>query len=645
MIDFKFEGGYSAVPNNLVGFLSANTVSVFAKLVQCAALQDREKRSATCMSIAQLAVIVRLHRQTVCKAIEELLNLNIIKKMDSSQKDYLFIINWEVVKFLCATLNQLSIGQSQLFKELYSEFVSENYLVKISSNNSDLVKFSPNNEDLMKISTNVEYWVKKSSNNEYLVKISTNNADLVKISPNNFIVYAKNGQILVQKPSEYSKFSKNVEVGTENYSNEEDWSDESVETEDPDEIICRKNHQIMPGFGENFDKSLRIYNNKNKKNCRTSEARPGEGEDRVEKGIIGLIGGMGERREEREKEGRGEETSFSNFSQVEIINFDEPSENTENFSIRSMERKENFQEYKKHFSSTPYSKKPYFNKQEVEKFIADIEMCADSPVKLFLYNFWDELYAYCEENLTAELPVDEYGEETEQPDVNVIGTVIPSETILSMMERAYRDMTEMVMAGFVEMEYGKVDIQCSPDSDIMYFNPALIFDWKITRDEDNISSFTVSYDGIRNIEAADIELPAEVKGVTGDKKAESKINRGFIQALLKSSEETLTPVEKAIRMFCETLLRFDEVGHTVGFKNIAGREMEGNTLPGFLIKPWTLNLQELDITPQDFYDTMAVPYKDGADLRLKSNLFSFQKTQIWNKMHGYESKISHVGDF
>ena len=67
-----------------------------------------------------------------------------------------------------------------------------------------------------------------------------------------------------------------------------------------------------------------------------------------------------------------------------------------------------------------------------------------------------------------------------------------------------------------------------------------------------------------------------------------------------------------------------------------------NELPGYLIKPWSVDLVKVGIKQQDFYNTFNLPgeYKDGSSLRPMATTFSYQKVHRWNEMNGYQSQIT-----
>ena len=70
---------------------------------------------------------------------------------------------------------------------------------------------------------------------------------------------------------------------------------------------------------------------------------------------------------------------------------------------------------------------------------------------------------------------------------------------------------------------------------------------------------------------------------------------------------------------------------------MAGVIREDRILPGYMIKPWFAQLG--DVQSSEFYKIFCQEYKEGMNLRLERNLFSFQKLKLWNQLHGFESEL------
>lgn len=290
----------------------------------------------------------------------------------------------------------------------------------------------------------------------------------------------------------------------------------------------------------------------------------------------------------------------------------------------------------------PYINKPFFSRKEAERFTANVEECINSPVKLFYYNFWGGLYDFYLDNRYVDSDTDENGNviSDEQPsDLDMLGTLIPVRDFLIVMNQAYQETIDNSEAGFISTENGDIKVNVLPISDLMH--PEYFIEWKRTKDADGNESVVVSLEGFRNIEAEDV---AEVKPAKSrdEKKMENRENKKFIAAVLKTDESDLTPVEKAIKRFCAAFISMDEYYNVIGFKNEEGAPIDGNKLPGYIIRPWFGKNTDIGIAPEDLYSVLNVPgnYRDGEDIPLMATVFSYQKAKRWNGLHEMSSVIN-----
>ena len=290
----------------------------------------------------------------------------------------------------------------------------------------------------------------------------------------------------------------------------------------------------------------------------------------------------------------------------------------------------------------PYINKPFFSRKEAERFTANVEECINSPVKLFYYNFWGGLYDFYLDNRYVDSDTDENGNviSDEQPsDLDMLGTFIPVRDFLIIMNQAYQETIDNSEAGFISTENGDIKVNVLPISDLMH--PEYFIEWKRTKDADGNESVVVSLEGFRNIEAEDV---AEVKPAKSrdEKKMENRENKKFIAAVLKTDESDLTPVEKAIKRFCAAFISMDEYYNVIGFKNEEGAPIDGNKLPGYIIRPWFGKNTDIGIAPEDLYSVLNVPgnYRDGEDIPLMATVFSYQKAKRWNGLHEMSSVIN-----
>lgn len=339
------------------------------------------------------------------------------------------------------------------------------------------------------------------------------------------------------------------------------------------------------------------------------------------------IGGV-----EKDKEGMGEEgKDEGGFEGLEIIELKSP-----------ISEKERYSQYKKEKPYiNVYRNKPYFSERDMEKITGDLYECTKSPVKLFIYNLWDGLYEWYQEEIEDKLPVDEYGEplksESEKSDLDMLRSIISQTMFARIVKQAWYETEGQIESKMFQTENENVPIEIEELPDIHLEN---LIDWKEAVNENGEHGFVVSLEGFRNIEADDVTEVKQPKS-REEKKAMNRINRQFLAAVMTTDDSQLTPIEALIKDFTSKFIILDEHYHVEGFANGRGDRMDCSFLPGYLIKPWMVKVLESGLKPEEFYETFNLPeYKDGSNLHMAATIFSYQKVQRCNEMRGFQSIIS-----
>lgn len=335
---------------------------------------------------------------------------------------------------------------------------------------------------------------------------------------------------------------------------------------------------------------------------------------------------------EKDKEGMGEKgKDEGGFGGLEIIELKSP-----------ISERERYSQYKK---AKPYvnvyRNKPYFSERDMEKITGDLYECTKSPVKLFIYNLWDGLYEWYQEEIEDKLPVDEYGEpiknENEKSDLDMLRTIISQTMFARIVKQAWYETEGQIESKMFQTEHDNIPIEIEKLPDIHLEN---LIDWKEAVNENGEHGFVISLEGFRNIEADDVTEIKQPKS-REEKKAMNRINRQFLATVITTDDSQLTPIEALIKDFTCKFIILDEHFHVEGFTNGKGDRMDCTFLPGYLIKPWTIHVLERDMKPEEFYSTFNLPeYKDGSNLHMAATIFSYQKVQRCNEMRGFQSIIS-----
>lgn len=319
-------------------------------------------------------------------------------------------------------------------------------------------------------------------------------------------------------------------------------------------------------------------------------------------------------------------------------------------SEKASERNERREAFRK--SLNPYRDKPYFQSSEMLDIASDPTLCAESCYRLFLYNFWYEVY-----NQVMDSKEQANNDDDETPSFNseefllddIEGEVLSDYAIEGCIRTASNYTIENIKDGHIDGDNGKIEVNCEV-ADIDFSH---IFDWKEATTKDGSKGYVISFSNIRNIDAYDIVGFKPSPDVRQDKKERNRQDKAYCQALRESDNSQLTTMEQAMKSFMETFIVFDEWGHIEWCLDGRGEKILDNCVPGeetpykaiawHIFQTWKHTLRELDIVPEDFYAMFNTQpnFKDGMelDLRRVNNIFSYKKSVEWHKKHGIESKI------
>ena len=322
----------------------------------------------------------------------------------------------------------------------------------------------------------------------------------------------------------------------------------------------------------------------------------------------------------------------------------EPSKTEETFN----ELPDNLPKLKKggrHFQKVEY---PYFPASEVLSFIQDIHNCLDNDVKLFLYNFNQELHARYDQDAEYD---DETGELIKQQ-----ATVDTSQLILSKSEvediasTAISNTRTDIADKDIYVNDELVSITATDNLDrLTKFN---IMDWQFELAGEGEKVCQVDWSRIQNPNAEPLEnlQPLSQKSRRtreGEINMERLFNKQYIASIIEHSAEDetwdeLSPMEKLIYNFLCDHFEFSEDGLEVIDVKEDKKYLNRNLIFQYFQK-------ELDSRPntpskEDFFSTFA---KDKPDtyggIKLRPNMFSATKIQRWNAKHGFQSVISPSG--
>ena len=296
----------------------------------------------------------------------------------------------------------------------------------------------------------------------------------------------------------------------------------------------------------------------------------------------------------------------------------------------------------KHFQKVEY---PYFSASEVLSFIQDIHQCLDDDVKLFLYNFNQELHARYDQDA-------EYDDETgelikQQSTVDTSQLILPKSEVEDIASTAISNTRADIADRNIYVNDEQVEITAIDNLDrLTKFN---IMDWNFKLVGDGEKVCQIDWGKIQNPNAEPMNClqssPKRSRRTKdGEVNAERELNKQYIASIIEHSAEDetwekLSPMEKLIYNFLCDHFEFSEDGLEVVDVKEEKKYLNRNMLFQYFQK-------ELDSRPdtpsqEDFFSTFA---KDKPDtyggIKLRPNMFSASKIQHWNAKHGFQSVFS-----
>lgn len=296
----------------------------------------------------------------------------------------------------------------------------------------------------------------------------------------------------------------------------------------------------------------------------------------------------------------------------------------------------------KHFQKVEY---PYFPASEVLSFIQDIHQCLDDDVKLFLYNFNQELHARYDQDA-------EYDDETgelikQQSTVDTSQLILPKSEVEDIASTAISNTRADIADRNIYVNDEQVEITAIDNLDRLTKFNIMDWDFKLVGDGEKVCQ--IDWGKIQNPNAEPMNcLQSSSKRSRrtkdGEVNAERELNKQYIASIIEHSAEDetwekLSPMEKLIYNFLCDHFEFSEDGLEVVDVKEEKKYLNRNMLFQYFQK-------ELDSRPdtpsqEDFFSTFA---KDKPDtyggIKLRPNMFSAAKIQHWNSKHGFQSVFS-----
>ena len=296
----------------------------------------------------------------------------------------------------------------------------------------------------------------------------------------------------------------------------------------------------------------------------------------------------------------------------------------------------------KHFQKVEY---PYFPASEVLSFIQDIHQCLDDDVKLFLYNFNQELHARYDQDA-------EYDDETgelikQQSTVDTSQLILPKSEVEDIASTAISNTRADIADRNIYVNDEQVEITAIDNLDRLTKFNIMDWDFKLVGDGEKVCQIDWSKIQNPNAEPMDnLQQSSKRSRRTkdGEVNAERELNKQYIASIIEHSAEDetwekLSPMEKLIYNFLCDHFEFSEDGLEVVDVKEEKKYLNRNMLFQYFQK-------ELDSRPdtpsqKDFFSTFA---KDKPDtyggIKLRPNMFSATKIQHWNSKHGFQSVFS-----
>ncbi len=296
----------------------------------------------------------------------------------------------------------------------------------------------------------------------------------------------------------------------------------------------------------------------------------------------------------------------------------------------------------KHFQKIEY---PYFPASEVLEFIQDIHQCLDNDVKLFLYNFNQEIHARYDQDAEYD---DETGEEIRpQATVDTSQLILSKSEVEDIASTAISNTRADIADKDIYVNDELVSITATDNLDrLTKFN---IIDWQFELVGNGEKVCQVDWSRIQNPDETPLEnlqsfSKRSRRTREGEVNVERELNKRYIASIIEHSAEDetwdkLSPMEKLIYNFLCDHFEFSESGLEV----IDVKEDKKYLNRNMLFQYFSKELDSRPDTPskEDFFSTFA---KDKPDtyggIKLRPNMFSATKIQRWNAKHGFQSVIS-----
>ena len=176
----EIPGGFSILPNALIGFISDKACSIFLKIYQCQYILEKVELDGeewVQISGPFLTTSLRkVNRNVINNAINELVGLNIIRSKAINRKQRLYNINWEEIQFMCKVLNSVDFeGRNKI-----QDICIQKDFTPISAISSDIrdeiVRTHPRRNDSYPNRTNVDGSYENDTNMSGSYPNRTNNS-------------------------------------------------------------------------------------------------------------------------------------------------------------------------------------------------------------------------------------------------------------------------------------------------------------------------------------------------------------------------------------------------------------------------------------------------------------------------------------
>lgn len=210
--------------------------------------------------------------------------------------------------------------------------------------------------------------------------------------------------------------------------------------------------------------------------------------------------------------------------------------------------------YKKEEANHKTHAYPYYPADELRAILDDIKNCLDSPVKLFINQFWaivGEIYGVIEEE-------DENGNLVERKVEFDNRIALSQEEIDSFIRNAMDEVDDAVTKGYIETEEGKFPVTIKEGLDPDLLGYILTFE---SRKNCGDFQYMISSHKIRNVEAKPVMLASE-RNLAYKKTGKARDNMTYLQKVIylgydKSRCKELTPIEEEMLQFMETFFFVD----------------------------------------------------------------------------------------